>query len=253
LGNIVKTRAIILNAIRWKESSKILTVYSEHLGKIKLIARSAYRNNSPFAGKIEALFLVDLIIDTKESRTLNVIKEVDIVDTAAVLRLNMSVYPYSLALMEIINQVLDEAQPDRVFFNFIVEMQNALTTIEKPQNVLIYFLLKLSSYLGFKPKLDKCFSGDFKQCAPKVCLSMSDGNISCHVCNKSVMSIITLKKEQFFYLQKIQKTNYKMVKDIKDSRDDFFEIIQILLRYANFHIDRELKTDSLKLLNSSVR
>jgi len=248
VGTAVKTKGIILNSIRWKESSKIVTVYTEDLGKIKLIARGVYKNKSPLAGKVETLFLAELIIDEKKSRTLNLLKEIDVVNTFSDIRLDMKIFPFSLVLLEIIKQLLDDSSPDSAFFNFFLEMQMALSRNKNPENVLIYFLIKLSSYLGFKPSLKKCYSGDFNLCDQKVYLSMSEGNISCKVCNKFALNIIPFKKDQFLYLQKIQKINHRQILKVTDDRIDFFQIIQNLLRYVNFHIDKEIKTDSLNLL-----
>ena len=75
----LKTKAIIIQSIRWKESSKIVTMYSEALGKIKLIARGAFRKGSPLAGKIETLMLVDAVLEVKESRAINLVKEIDVI------------------------------------------------------------------------------------------------------------------------------------------------------------------------------
>lgn len=249
MADTVKTRALVLNSIRWKESSKIITVYTENLGKIKLIARGALRNNSPFAGKIESLFLTDLIIDEKQSRTLNILKEADVLNTFTKIRLDYKIFPFALTIMEIIAQVIDDAQPDSVFFEFILEMLMAFLEIKYPEVVLIYFLLKLSSYLGFKPLLDKCTSGDLNKCDPKVFLSMSEGDISCKKCTKSAKNIVPFSKEQFLFLQRTQKINYRFISEINESRADFIQIIQNIMRYINFHFEKEIRINSLQLLN----
>lgn len=248
MGNQVKTKAIIISSIRWKESSKIVTLYSEEFGKIKVIARGVLRKGSNLAGKIETLFLIDAVLDIKKSRTLNLIVEADVIDAYSEVRLNLKLFPFGLTFLEIISQVLDETQPDKIFFNFILEMEDALQRTKFPEIILIYFLLKLSSYLGFKPVLEKCQSGDLNLCSEKVLLSMSDGSVSCKNCTSNPSSPLVLKKDQFLYLQTIQKVNHRRIGNYKQSRSDFFQIIQILLQYINYHIDREIRTDALQML-----
>ena len=43
---MIKTEGIILSEIRYKETSKILKVYTKKLGKISILAQGAYRPKS---------------------------------------------------------------------------------------------------------------------------------------------------------------------------------------------------------------
>ena len=125
MGNIIKTKALVLSSIRWKESSKIATIYGEQTGKIKIIARGALRSNSFFSGKLESLFLTEVLIDIKSSRSLQVLREIEVIDAFSKLRLDLDKFPFALAIVEVINQIVDQGHPDGVFFNFILEMINA--------------------------------------------------------------------------------------------------------------------------------
>jgi DNA repair protein RecO (recombination protein O) len=250
LSNVIKTKAIILSSIRWKESSKIVTIYGDQTGKIKIIARSALRSNSSFAGKLESLFLVEVVIDVKDTRSLQVLREIDVINPFSKLRVDLKILPYALALLEIINQVFDESHPDEVFFNFVLEMIQAIIENKNPQNVYIYFLLKLSSYMGFKPVLENCTSGDISLCDEKVFLSISQGTIFCRRCLLESINPISFKKDQFLYLKNLQNVNHRRIKSVDNSRNDFAQIIQCLLKYMNFHLEQNINVEALQLLNS---
>ena len=249
MTTLLKTKAIVVNSIRWKESSKIVTVYSEEFGRIKLIARGALRKGNSLAGKIETFFLIEAVLDIKKNRTLNLIKEADVLDTYPEIRLNMKLFPFGFSLIEILNQVLDETHPDPIFFNFVLVMLNTLKISKSPEVILIYFLLKLSSYLGFKPFLEKCESGDVNQCSSKVLLSMSNGRVSCKNCASNSIHPIAMDRGQFFFLKSLQQVNHHRIKNHEKFRSDSFQIINIILRYINFHLDKEIKVKSLQLLD----
>ena len=249
MADIIKTDAIILSSIRWKESSKIVTIFGKSTGKIKIIARGALKNNSPFAGKLESLFFVEVIIDSKKSRTLQILREIEIIDSYPIIRLNFKVYPYVLSIFEIVHQVFDESQSDEVFFNFVIEIINAFTENSSPQNIFIYFLLKLSSYLGFKPFLENCTSGDISLCEEKVFLSISKGTIFCKKCLVESENPLLLQKDQFLYLKNLQNIHHRRIKNIEIHRSDFAQIIQNLLKYINYHAEQNLSIAALKLIN----
>jgi len=249
MANIIKTKAIILNSIRWKESSKIVSLFGEKTGKIKIIARGALRNNNAFAGKLESFFLVEALIETKNSRSLQILREVDVIDSFSKLRLDLAVFPYIMSILEIIYQVFDEDQHDSVFFNFVLTIMGACIENKNPQNIYIFFLLKLSSYLGFKPYLDTCTSGDISLCERNVFLSISQGAIFCRKCLVESINPISLKKDQFLYLKNLQNTHHRRISDIEISRNDFAQIIQIIIKYINFHIEQNINMEALQLIN----
>ncbi|KAA3609948.1 MAG: DNA repair protein RecO [Calditrichaeota bacterium] len=249
MSNTVKTKALVLSSIRWKESSKIVTLYSAQLGKIKVIARGAYKNNSAFAGKLESLQLSEFIILSKESRSLQILKEVEHFNSFNTIRMELNRLPYGLAILELINQVLEDGSPDEVFFDFIVEMLHALENTKSPANVLIYFLLKLSSYMGFKPSLQDCSAGDLSKCADKVFLSLGNGKIFCRNCPTSYPNPIQLQKEQFFFLKNLQNLNHRRLGKWEFTRFDTMILIQRLISYINFHFEKNIHIEALQLLS----
>lgn len=249
MADIIKTEAIILSSIRWKESSEIVTIFGKSTGKIKIIARGALKSNGPFAGKLQSLFFVEVIIDSKKSRTLQILKEIEVINSFSKIRLNFKIYPYVLSVLEIVHQVFDESQSDEVFFNFIIEIINAFTENTSPENIFIYFLLKLSSYLGFRPYLENCTSGDISLCEDKVFLSISKGTIFCKKCFVESENPLLLQKEQFFYLKNLQNIHHRRIKSIEIHRSDFAQIIQNLLKYINYHIEQNLTIAALNLIN----
>ncbi len=244
----IKTKAIVLSSIRWKESSKIVTLYSAKIGKVKVIARGAFKNNSSFRGKLESLQLNEFIIVTKESRSLQILKEVELLDPFNSIRMDLNRFPFALAILELINQVLEELHSDEVFFDYVVEMVQALAEIKSPPNVLLYFLLKLASYLGFKPSFQNCVSGDLSKCANKVFLSMDNGQIFCLKCPRTLPNPLSFQKDQFFFLKSLQNLNHRRIKTYKVVRPDALNLIERLISYINFHLEKTIHIKALQLI-----
>jgi DNA repair protein RecO (recombination protein O) len=245
----IKTKALVLNSIKWKESSKIVTLYSAGLGKTKVIARGAYKNNSVFSGKLESLQYLEAVILVKESRSLQILKEVELINAFNLIRTDLRRFPFGLSIIEIINQAFEDADSDEIFFDFVIEMILALSEIKSPSTVLLYFLLKLSSYLGFKPNFQNCASGDLTKCAGKVFLSMDKGQIFCQNCPATFSNPISLKKNQFFFLKNLQNQNHRRIRRLELDSSDAVSIIQRLITYINFHLENNIHIESLQLLS----
>ncbi|MBD3223866.1 MAG: DNA repair protein RecO, partial [Caldithrix sp.] len=97
---LIKTKAIVLGSIRWQESSKIVTLFTRESGKIKVIARGALRNKSPFAGQLQTLNFGHAIFSEKTTRTLQILTAFDAEDNFNTLRLDLRRLPYALAILE---------------------------------------------------------------------------------------------------------------------------------------------------------
>jgi len=245
---IIKTQAIVLNSIRWKESSKIVTLYCQELGKIKVIARGVLRAKSAFAGKIESLNLLEVIVVNKGSRSIQDLREAELIKSFNPIRLDLKKFPYAMAIIEIINQIIEEEQADSQFFDFLIEMFNSIAEAEIPENTFLYFLLKIASYLGFKPSLEKCHSGDTNLCQEKVFLSQDSGEIFCNKCNVNQTNPIPLLKEQFFYLKNLQNQHHRRLNSWRYTCQGATSLIQVLVNYINYHMDQNLRINSLQLL-----
>ena len=69
----IKTQALVLNSIKWKDSSRIVTLFTHQQGRIKVIVHGAAREKSRFRGKLETLNLLECLIAYRKSRSLQVL------------------------------------------------------------------------------------------------------------------------------------------------------------------------------------
>ncbi len=248
MPQIIKTKALILGSIRWKESSKIVSLFTADHGKIKVIARGALRKKNTFGGKLETLNYIEAIINEKKSRSLQILNDMDILDSFNSLRMQYEKLPYALTILEIIQQVFDENITDKIFFNFLVELIRAVEKSDNAQTVLWYFLLKLSSYLGFKPQLTKCALCKKTTFLQPVKLSVENGRLYCRECSVNTLLNITVTPQTLAILQNLQNYPYKKIADFTAPPNKNQNITDLLLKYLNFHLDKQLSIRSLQLL-----
>jgi len=237
-----------MSAIRWKESSKIVTLYSEDGGLIKLIAHGAFRKNNPFAGKLEALSLLRVDYVQKNSRSMQILVESELLDSFQEIRLDLTRLSHALSMLELIQQTFEDGDPDPVFFKFLLELLNSFSVSKYPANMLIYFLLKLASYLGFKPELQHCVGGNLTTCGNPVYLSLRDGHISCDKCQKISGADLHFSKDEYFFLKYLQSSNYRRLKYVERTHQNSMRIITRLVRFINYHFESELKLESLSYI-----
>lgn len=248
MPEILKSKALIINAIRWHETSKIVTLYAREWGKIKVIARGALRPKNPFGGKLEALNLVEAIISSKDSRELQILTQADVFENFSKMRMQIEKLPYALAILELLNLSLEEHQPDTVFFDYCEKMLTAIPSAKNPKILLWYFLLKLSSFLGFKPNLDLCSFCQTTSFKAPVSFIPQKGAIICGDCAGGIQSANQLKAEEISFLQILQKYPHRKIAGLVLPEGVKKDFTSLLLDYLNMHIERNIVLKSLDLL-----
>jgi DNA repair protein RecO (recombination protein O) len=149
-----KTRGIILNYIRYRETSIIVKVYTEEFG-LQTYLENGVR--SPKGKGRIALFqplnLVDLVVYFKPRMEIQRIAEIKCTHPFYSIPTDIRKMTLGIFVGEILVLTLKENAGNPLLFSFL---QEALLYLEKNdegiENFHLYFLLHLSAYLGFGPQ-----------------------------------------------------------------------------------------------------
>ena len=148
---VIKTDALVLNAMRWQESSKIVHLFSGEHGYVKVIAKGALRPKSPFRAALETLNHVEAVITHKPSRGLQLLTGVSLNHAWQGIRADLRKTALALAVMELLKKLFPEHEPVPDFFDYLTGLLAALdgSAREELRPFLWHAVLELSDVLGF--------------------------------------------------------------------------------------------------------
>lgn len=275
--NINTNEGIILNAIKYSDSSKILRVFTKEMGKISFIAKGAFSKNNKFGASIEASTIASLTYYFKNNREIqqltessfafkfkNIYKDIYRIATTYII---LEVLDFTLS-KEQINEQAYELAKEYLIRNDDIKINTYLNLIE--------FLLKYTEIMGFKFNFDrinyeiKNFQINTqiqKNLHQKINVSLEDLTplknnydfvIKSIKLNIETLSFIQILEEvientmsedgsqDFKSLQNIEKYT-----ELEKRLDNilFHDIINFFLEYYSYHFDKKLSLKSLKLLN----
>ncbi|MCX6223756.1 MAG: DNA repair protein RecO [Bacteroidia bacterium] len=150
---IEKTLGIVFKQIKYGETSLIAHLYTRRWGRIGIMvpgARSSSKNRKAYL--FQPLTILELEVYYKANRDLQKIKEVK--NHSPFMHLTGDPVKCSVALFlaEILNKALREEEPNTELFDFLDSHIQFLDIADQGiANFHIYFLLRLSRYLGFNP------------------------------------------------------------------------------------------------------
>ncbi len=148
---LTQTRALVLNYIRYRETSIIVRCYTEAFGLQSYIVNSV--RSAKGTAKIayyQPLSLLSLVVYHREGADLNRISQVQFYDATLLPSLDVRKSSIRLFLSEMLTRVLKEQEADAEKFAFIFTSLLAFEHAdEQTENFHLQFLLGLSRRLGF--------------------------------------------------------------------------------------------------------
>lgn len=150
---IEKTRGIFLHAVKYSETSLIASIYTEHYGRQSFIINGVHGKNSTVkAAVFQPLYLLDLEIYYKAGREIHRIKNARITYPYSTIPFDIRKSTQVLFLAEVLYKCLREEETNTELFDYLYHSLTLLDLTEAGiSNFHIWFLFKLTRFLGFSP------------------------------------------------------------------------------------------------------
>lgn len=152
-----KIQAIVLKVTNYRDSSVIAQLFTDKFGLQSYIIHGAKKPKSKIrVNMLQPLQLLNLVANHSPRGGLQRISDLQ-------LALPFSSIPYDIAktsvvmfLNEILYKILRQQTGDEPIFQFVFNAISWLDSVEKmPANFHLYFLVRLSRYLGFYPRFNR--------------------------------------------------------------------------------------------------
>lgn len=156
---IVKTEAIVLRTRRYRETSRILNLYTREFGKLSVIAKGARGPKSKFGSSLQPPNHVIAIVYKNDNRELHLLSQCDTVTPFKSVAEDLEKFSAAMSIVELVDLVAhDEERNEQLFDLTLSALSAANDTSRNSGNIQFYFELHLSDVLGFKPNFHTCCS-----------------------------------------------------------------------------------------------
>lgn len=242
----IKTRAIVLQTIKYGDSSLIVKMLTEEEGLQSFMVKGVFGKKSKMkAALFQNMTLLDIVAEIGNS-SLGFIKEITLSHYYKTLSTDIKKSSIILFISELLSKSITESETDTALFEYVY---NSMIWLDDATydyvNFSIEFALTLCKYLGFYPNFDTYNDGYH--------FDLSDGNFK-----KMPNDIYQIDQElsrKFYLLEilklknlKIQNNHYKTTSqfsnDISISNNERRLLLDIIVAYYKFHTEniREIKS-----------
>jgi DNA repair protein RecO (recombination protein O) len=181
---LVSTPAIVLSALRYSETSKIVRLATREHGVQSGIAKGALRPKSRFGAALQLLSEGQAQLLVKENRELHILTAFDLRRLHVGLAADLERYAVACALAEVMLRFAPSDPHPESFDLLQHALQELEIASEDAVEALGFRLLwQLVSVLGFAPSLDACVvDGTLLPPAGPLPFSTRDGGALCPTC-----------------------------------------------------------------------
>lgn len=183
---VVKTDAIVLRAMRIGETSKLVTLFTEHHGKLKVSAKGARRPKSKFAGCLEVSWQVHVTCPVRDDRDLHSLTDAETLRTRPAMLVDLRRLSYAAAACELIDRLSLDHEPNRRLYLCLVGVLGGLEEVapEQLESLFWYFQLRVAEALGYRPALNHCANCEAALPAESTWFSPGLGGAVCRDCGR---------------------------------------------------------------------
>lgn len=217
-----KIEGIIVSTVDYKESSKIINIFTKDEGIIGVLGKGCKNIKSKLRATSSPLTYGIFYLKQYDNR-LPLLLEVDIKNNFKSIKTDIIKQNYSLFLLELTSKVYKHDENNNIY-NLLITGLNKIEEDYDAGIITNIIELKLLEYLGIMPNIKSCVS-----CGSKfdiITISSYKGGLLCRKCssNEYIYNLKTIKLIRMLYLVDISKiSKIDISDDIKKEIDLFID------------------------------
>ena len=240
--NIVKTEAIVLRTIKFKESSKIVTFYTKELGRVGAIVKGARRPKSKIGAALEPMSHVQIVLYIKEGREVQTVGQCDLLHSYHHFASDLEKLSVGLSIIELVYNIAHEQEQNVPLFDLMNQTFCSLHSSSHNTLILFYFEMKLAELLGFSPVFSCCGNCkkaiNFQQQSNKwYFYNLLKGSPLCDDCSIAPHGLYKISATALMTLQQIHlKKSIEHDHGFTIDRNTENEIEEFMMKYLQTHV-----------------
>ncbi|MFO0878055.1 MAG: DNA repair protein RecO [Gemmataceae bacterium] len=180
-----RTCAIVLRTTDWSETSRIATLWTRDLGKVRALAKGGRRLRSSFDNALDLLTICDIVLLRKSSGSLDLLTEARVVQRFARLRNDLGALYAGYYVAELLADWTQELDPHPELYDRVVTTLGHLGEPGRDTGLdVMRFEMGFLHELGYLPSVDRCAGCQSDLQHQRLAFSAEAGGVVCPQCQR---------------------------------------------------------------------
>lgn len=239
--SLIKVQGIVLKSINLGENDKIITVYTDILGKIDMVVHGAHKPKSKFMASTQPFCYCEYVIF--KGKSLFTLSESSINESFQGILQNLDKLAYGSYFLELVDALNEKDNKNVSILALLLKTLYILIHDEINLKLLrLVFDFKAISLSGYMPQVNYCIKCRVK-IQDKGYFNIASGGVSCIDC-KSSSGTYFLNEEAIQFLQKIKLIKLEDLRNIKYDDKNLALLQTIFLNFIQYHTGKDFKSIS---------
>lgn len=238
---LYRTDAIILRRSDFGEADRLLIVYAQEHGKLRLLAKGVRKTTSRKAGHVELFMLTNMLV--ARGRTWDIVSQAEIVEPYRELREDLDKTSNAYYLAELVDRFTEEHDPNQPLFQLLALTLAHLGHIDDTFVLLRHFELHLLSLTGYQPQLYYCVTcQEALEPVENNYFHFVDGGTLCPIHGETRPNAEIIPLGVLKVLRYLQAEPWETVANLQLTPQTRKDVETLLLGYITFVLERQLKS-----------
>ncbi|WP_066636547.1 DNA repair protein RecO [Desulfolucanica intricata] len=238
---LYKAEAVVLRARSLREADQLLVLYSKQYGKIKAVAHGVCKPSSRKRGAVQPFCHSNFLLH--RGRQLDSVSQCEGIEIFAHLRSDLSLLSYASYLVELVESLSAEGEPNEYIFMLLITTFYLLNPVHA-EILTRAFEIKLVSVLGYRPHLESCVNCQGALSSKEIYFSSSLGGVLCQGCVGRDAGALHLNKGSLEILKKLQTWEPSRINRLKVDKIARGQLKKVLRNYLDYHMEYRVKSAS---------
>ena len=238
---VYKCSAIVLRQRKLGEADKIVTLYTAEFGKVDAVAKGVRRIKSRLAGHVEPLRHGSFML--ARGRNLDIVTQVQSIESFQVLRDDLSKLSYALYAAELMDRATELRAENFDLYRLLLDTLRRFTERDDLERILRYYEMRLLMQLGYKPELELCVvcgselgEGEVVRWAPSL------GGAVCSSCKPQEVSLTALPQESLAAMRLLQSDAATVIDELVLDHETARDLERILRAAIHHALDQDVRS-----------
>ncbi|CAG9619349.1 DNA repair protein RecO [Sutcliffiella rhizosphaerae] len=173
-----KCEGIVIRTNAYGENNKILTIFSEELGKVGVMARGANKPSSRFTAVSQLFSHATFVF--QRGTGLGSLQQGEIMDSMRSIREDIFLTAYASYIVELMDKVTEEGIRNQALYKLLYQVLHFMDDGYDPEILTFIYELKMCDRIGITPQLNGCASCGAKE--GNFAFSIKEGGFLCNRC-----------------------------------------------------------------------
>ena len=245
---LVKSEALILRVVMFRDTSKVITAYTADRGLVSLLCKGVRGARPRFGAALELFAQADLVYYQRDSRDLQLLSQATLLDPHLGLTRQPLRYAYGMAVLEFLLKVLAGQEPPGRLYTLSLRTLEVLGACspEVLAGVFRAFELKAVSFLGHRPELFVCVEcGKEADRAPGAGFAPQQGGVVCAACSHHVSGVQHLSNPVWTLMRRFLTSTFSDLEADPPEAETTGKLSRLLEAFLQNHLERY---DSLRAI-----